>query len=104
MPVLIWWWQERVQVRFRSCACWGKPWCWYPRLTWQKITRREGYGAGDKQAAVMVKDAEVVERLGEVMERLLQDDGERKSLSEHILTLAMKDSDEMIAREILKIV
>lgn len=58
----------------------------------------------NKQAAVMVKDAEVVERLGEVMERLLQDDGERKSLSEHILTLAMKDSDEMIAREILKIV
>ena len=58
----------------------------------------------NKQAAVMVKDAEVVERLGGVMERLLQDDGERKSLSEHILTLAMKDSDEVIAREILKIV
>jgi len=57
----------------------------------------------NKQAAVMVKDAEVVERLGEVMEHLLQDDGERKSLSEHILTLAMKDSDEVIAREILKI-
>lgn len=57
----------------------------------------------NKQAAVMVKDSEVVERLGEVMERLLQDDEERKSLSEHILTLAMKDSDEVIAREILKI-
>lgn len=57
----------------------------------------------NKQAAVMVKDAEVVERLGEVMERLLQDDGERKNLSEHILTLAMTDSDEVIAREILKI-
>ena len=57
----------------------------------------------NKQAAVMVKDAEVVERLGEVMERLLQDDGERKSLSDHILTLAMKDSDEVIAREILKL-
>ena len=53
----------------------------------------------NKQAAVMVKDAEVVERLGEVMERLLQDDGERKSLSDHILTLAMKNSDEVIARE-----
>ena len=57
----------------------------------------------NKQVAVMVKDSEVVERLGEVMERLLQDDEERKSLSEHILTLAMKDSDEVIAREILKI-
>ena len=57
----------------------------------------------NKQAAVMVKDSEVVERLGEVMEHLLQDDGERTSLSEHILTLAMKDSDEVIAREILKI-
>ncbi|MFR4039009.1 MAG: undecaprenyldiphospho-muramoylpentapeptide beta-N-acetylglucosaminyltransferase [Butyricimonas faecalis] len=57
----------------------------------------------NKQAAVMVKDSEVVERLGEVMEHLSQDDGERKSLSEHILTLAMKDSDEVIAREILKI-
>lgn len=53
----------------------------------------------------MVKDAEVVERWGEVMERLLlQDDGNGKSLSEHILTLAMKDSDEVIAREILKII
>ncbi len=58
----------------------------------------------DKQAAVMVRDSEVVERLGEVMERLLRNDGERKSLSEHILTLAMKDSDEVIAREILKII
>ena len=35
----------------------------------------------NKQAAVMVKDAEVVERLGEVMERLLQDDGERNVFS-----------------------
>ena len=52
----------------------------------------------------MVKDAEGVERFWEVMERRGQDDGERKSWSDHILTLAMKDSDEVIAREILKIV
>ncbi|MFR5657426.1 MAG: UDP-N-acetylglucosamine--N-acetylmuramyl-(pentapeptide) pyrophosphoryl-undecaprenol N-acetylglucosamine transferase, partial [Butyricimonas faecihominis] len=48
----------------------------------------------NKQAAVMVKDAEVVERLGEVMERLLQDDGERKSLSEAYLDAGNEDSDE----------
>lgn len=58
----------------------------------------------NKQAAVMVKDVEVVERLGEVMERLVKDDQERKVLSEHILRLAMKDSDEMIAKEILRII
>ena len=57
----------------------------------------------NKQAAVMVKDSEVVERLGNTMEDLLNDDAKRKALSEHILTLAMKDSDEMIAKEILKI-
>ena len=58
----------------------------------------------NKQAAVMIKDSEVIEQLGEVMNRLLQNDQERNNLSEHILTLAMKDSDEVIAREILKIV
>ncbi|WP_099293257.1 undecaprenyldiphospho-muramoylpentapeptide beta-N-acetylglucosaminyltransferase [Butyricimonas sp. Marseille-P3923] len=57
-----------------------------------------------KQAAVMVKDNEVVERLGDVMEDLLKNDTERKVLSEHILALAMKDSDEVIANEILKII
>ena len=57
-----------------------------------------------KQAAVMVKDNEVVERLGDVMEDLLKNDTERKVLSDHILALAMKDSDEIIANEILKII
>ena len=58
----------------------------------------------NKQAAVMVKDSEVVERLGDVMERLLTNDSERKSLSEHILTLAMKDSDEVIAKQIMELI
>jgi len=58
----------------------------------------------NKQAAVMIKDSEVIEQLGEVMNRLLQNDQERNNLSEHILTLAMKDSDEVIAKEILQIV
>ena len=52
----------------------------------------------------MVKDNEVVERLGDVMEDLLKNDTERKVLSDHILALAMKDSDEIIANEILKII
>ena len=58
----------------------------------------------NKQAAVMVKDSDVVEQLGDVMERLLTNDNEREALSEHILTLAMKDSDEVIAKQILEIV
>ena len=58
----------------------------------------------NKQAAVMIKDSEVIEQLGEVMNRLLQNDQERNNLSEHILTLAMKDSDEVFAKEILQIV
>ena len=52
----------------------------------------------------MVKDNEVVERLGDVMEDLLKNDTERKALSDHISALAMKDSDEIIANEILKII
>lgn len=58
----------------------------------------------NKQAAVMIKDSDVIGQLGEVVYRLLQNDRERNDLSEHILTLAMKDSDEIIAKEILNLI
>jgi len=58
----------------------------------------------NKQAAVMIKDSDVIGQLGEVMFRLLQNDQERNDLSRHILTLAMKDSDEIIAKEILELI
>lgn len=58
----------------------------------------------NKQAAVLVKDSEVVERLGDVVEGLTRNDEERGALSQYILAMAMKDSDEVIAREILKLI
>lgn len=58
----------------------------------------------NKQAAVMIKDADVVDSLGDVLERLLKNNEERKELSEHILKLAMRDSDEIIAKEIIQII
>lgn len=57
----------------------------------------------NKQAAVLVKDNEVVACLGEVLADLLEHEEKRQSLSRHILGLAMKDSDELIAREILRL-
>lgn len=58
----------------------------------------------NKQAAVMIPDAEVVKRLPGVVDELLRDDARRQQLSEHIRALGMKDSDEVIAREILNII
>ena len=57
-----------------------------------------------KDAAVMIPDREVEERLGREMEELLRRDERRHLLSANILKLAMKDSDEMIAKEVLKII
>ena len=57
----------------------------------------------DKGAAVMVPDREVEERLGMEIGALLRQDERRRQLSAHISALAMKDADEVIAREVLKI-
>ena len=58
----------------------------------------------NKKAAMMLKDAEAEEKLGEVLFTLLDHDGQRKELKENITRLAIPDSDEQIAREILKVI
>lgn len=58
----------------------------------------------NKGAAVMIPDREVAERLGGEMNELLRQDGRRRLLSANILKLAMKDADEVIAKEVLKII
>ena len=57
----------------------------------------------NKQAAVMIPDKEVATRLGSVLSELLEHEERRNTLSRHILTLAVNDSDEQIAREILNL-
>jgi len=56
----------------------------------------------NKQAAVMLKDGEAEDRLAEVLSGLLTRPEERRALETHIAALAVRDSDEQIAREILK--
>ena len=58
----------------------------------------------DKDAAVMLKDAEAEERFGQVLEELLQDEVRCAGLRKNIAALALPDSDEKIAREILDVI
>lgn len=58
----------------------------------------------NKEAAVMLKDAEAEDKLLEVLRGLLEDDARRATLQQNIGKLAVRDSDEAIAREILKII
>ena len=58
----------------------------------------------DKNAAVMLKDAEAEERFGQVLEELLQDEARCAGLRKNIAALALPDSDEKIAREILDVI
>ena len=58
----------------------------------------------NKDAAVMLKDAETEEKLLDVLRGLLEDDARRVTLQQNIGKLAVRDSDEAIAREILKII
>ena len=58
----------------------------------------------DKGAAVMIRDTEAEERLEQVLTGLLSDEKQRKELEKHIAKLAIRDSDEQIAREILKVI
>lgn len=57
----------------------------------------------NKEAAVMIKDAEVEDRLGNILSGLLNREEQRRQLSSNILKLAVKDSDEIIAKEIIKL-
>lgn len=58
----------------------------------------------NKEAAVMLKDSEAEEKLLDMMRRLLEDDTRRETLQRNIGKLAIRDSDEVIAKEILKII
>lgn len=58
----------------------------------------------NKGAALMLRDAEAVEGLEPLLAGLLADEPGRKELQRHIAGLAVKDSDEIIAREILKVI
>lgn len=58
----------------------------------------------DKGAAVMIRDTEAEERLEQVLTGLLSDEKQRKELEKHIAKLAIRDSDEQIAGEILKVI
>ncbi len=57
----------------------------------------------NKEAAVMIKDAEGVEKLGDTLEVLLQDEEKADGLRKNIAALAVHDSDVKIAREILDV-
>jgi UDP-N-acetylglucosamine--N-acetylmuramyl-(pentapeptide) pyrophosphoryl-undecaprenol N-acetylglucosamine transferase len=58
----------------------------------------------NKQAAIMLKDTEVNEKLLDTTFKLLEDEGELRKLSENIQKMAYLKSDEIIADEILKLV
>lgn len=57
-----------------------------------------------KEAAVMLKDAEAEEKLWQVLCGLLQGDEQCGRLHDNIAGLAIVDSDEQIAREILNVI
>lgn len=58
----------------------------------------------NKGAAVMLKDSEAEEKLLEMLRGLLEDDNRCETLQRNIGKLAIRDSDEAIAKEILKII
>ncbi|HIZ33503.1 MAG TPA: undecaprenyldiphospho-muramoylpentapeptide beta-N-acetylglucosaminyltransferase [Candidatus Bacteroides merdigallinarum] len=58
----------------------------------------------EKEAALYVKDADAPARLIDLALRTVADDAKLHSLSEHILRLALPDSANTIAREVLKLI
>ncbi len=58
--------------------------------------RKNAQALADREAAVMVLDAEAEEKLGGVVAELMNDSDKRKSLGENALAMALRDSDEKI--------
>jgi UDP-N-acetylglucosamine--N-acetylmuramyl-(pentapeptide) pyrophosphoryl-undecaprenol N-acetylglucosamine transferase len=54
-----------------------------------------------KDAAILVKDAEARERLGDEVVRVMSDAGLRAALSTRILELGKKDAAEQIAQQVI---
>lgn len=57
----------------------------------------------NRNAAIMVKDVEVTEKLFPTAFQLVNDENKIAQLSENILKMAMKNSDQLIADEIIKL-
>lgn len=57
----------------------------------------------DRKAALMLPDGEVMTKLAATIIELVNDPGERQRLSENISSMAFKNSDLIIAKEILKL-
>jgi UDP-N-acetylglucosamine--N-acetylmuramyl-(pentapeptide) pyrophosphoryl-undecaprenol N-acetylglucosamine transferase len=58
----------------------------------------------NREAAVLVTDAAAPAELITTALTLLKDGARREKLSENIRKLAIRDADEVIAREVLKLV
>ncbi len=58
----------------------------------------------NKEAAIMLRDVEIEERLGDVLSSLLANEKKMNDLRKQIAKLAVHDSDIMIAREILNVI
>ena len=58
----------------------------------------------EKNAALMVKDSEAQEQLGQVIFDLLENENTQQNLGDNIKKLAMPNSDKHIVDEVLKLV
>lgn len=58
----------------------------------------------NREAALLVRDADARDKLVETALELVDDSARRNSLSENIRKMAIRDADEVIAREVLKMV
>jgi UDP-N-acetylglucosamine--N-acetylmuramyl-(pentapeptide) pyrophosphoryl-undecaprenol N-acetylglucosamine transferase len=56
-----------------------------------------------RNAAIMIRDDEAVNRLADEAIKLISDDKEKKSLSANIKMMADRDADIRIANEVLKL-
>ena len=58
----------------------------------------------NKQAAIYVKDAEAPDTLLPLALKVIADDNKLKSLSENVKKMGLKDSADIIADEVLKLI
>jgi UDP-N-acetylglucosamine--N-acetylmuramyl-(pentapeptide) pyrophosphoryl-undecaprenol N-acetylglucosamine transferase len=58
----------------------------------------------EKNAAILIKNSEVSEKIGETLLSLLNNEQQQKSLSENLKKLAIRNSAELIADEILRLI
>jgi len=58
----------------------------------------------EKDAAVLLPDAQAEAKFFDEVSALLSDDAKKKAFSDNIAKLAVKDSADLIAKEIMKIV